>query len=117
MHEEKNVQLNLDSQSYGQESVTEYCDNIQREHDKEIAKAREILRQTNIVVDNKSPGQRQDDAASTNNPSPRIARQQSRNARGVATSARSQSPTYVISKRYLEYTLRHLRKHLGPSHC
>ena len=65
MHEEDSLQLNVDSQSLTEQSVTDQNHSIQNERDEEAAKARETLKQTDKAIGNKSPNQRPDDATST----------------------------------------------------
>ena len=79
-HDEKIVQLNFYSQPYGEQSATDDSDNMQKKHNKAIAKAREILMQTEEIMDNKPSNPRKDVAASTNNPSRCASRQQSHTA-------------------------------------
>ena len=44
------MQLSVDLQSYGEHSVTDDSDTIQKECNKEISRAREILRQTDEIM-------------------------------------------------------------------
>ena len=80
-HDEKNIQLNVASQSYGEHFVTNDIDNIQKERDMEIAKAQKILMQTVEVMNKKPLKSKQGDATSMDNPSRCVARQQSHTAR------------------------------------
>ena len=79
MHDETNIQVSVDSQSYGEQSALYESNNIQSERDNEIAKAREILRRTDEVMISKPSDPRQEDATSTNCPS-RCMTVQKRNA-------------------------------------
>ena len=114
MHEENNIQLSVGSQSYGEQSVTDSCENIKKDHDEEIAKARKILKQNNKIMANQSSNQRLDAAASIHNPSRRITLQQSQNVRGMRTRTRSQSPTYIISPRHFDQTKHSHHQYLRP---
>ena len=40
LHDGNNVQQNVDSQSYGEQSVTDDSDNVQHDRNKEISKAK-----------------------------------------------------------------------------
>ena len=54
IHWGENVQSNIDSQSYGEHSVTNDSDNVRKEYDDEINKARSILQQTDEIMRRRS---------------------------------------------------------------
>ena len=88
-YDEKNIQLNVDYESYGEHSVTNESDSIQKERDEEIAKARKILKQTDEIMNSNQSNQREYEAKSKNSPLRRVARQHSHTSWGMATRTRS----------------------------
>ena len=44
------LQMNVDQQSYGEKSITDESDNINKDCDQEITKSREILEQTDSMM-------------------------------------------------------------------
>ena len=61
-----NVQLNVDQQSYGEQSTTDDCDNVTKNCDQEITKAREILEQTKSMREESSKEYEQQNKTSRN---------------------------------------------------
>ena len=49
-----NVQLNIEQQSYGEQSITEGSDNLMKNRDQEIIKGRETLEQTESMMEESS---------------------------------------------------------------
>ena len=88
-----NVQMNVDQQSYGEQSITDDSDNVNKDCDQEITKAREILEQTDGMM-KESSDEPDQITTSQNVISRRVTRQHTQSARGMATRTRSQSQTH-----------------------
>ena len=91
MHYDVNVQPNADSQSYGEHSVTDDNDNVQKECNARILRAREILLQADEIMKSVQPETEQNTNKSEKNTTRRISRQQSQNAQVMVTRTRSHS--------------------------
>ena len=111
-----NVQLNVDQQSYGEQSITDDSDNVTKNCDEEITKAREILEQTESMMTEDS-NESDQSTTSRNDISRRITRQQTQSARGMPTKTRSQSQTQMISIKYLNQTSQSLTLFTGSPQC
>ena len=84
-YDEKKIQLNVNSQPYGEQSISADSDNVQKIREKEVAKATEIFKQTDEIINHKPSNPRRDDTIGTNFPLRRDTRQQSHTARCLAT--------------------------------
>ena len=85
------VQLNVDPQSYGEQSITGERDNVTKNCDQEISKELEILEQTKIMMKENSKKSEQQSTTSLNDNLRRVTRQQTKNTQGIATRTRNQS--------------------------
>ena len=102
-YDDDNVKMNVHQQLYGEQSITDDSDNVNKVYDQEITKAREILEQTDSMV--KESSNEPDQSTTSRNDIPRrVTRQQTQSARGMATRTRSQSQTHMISLGYLNET-------------
>ena len=91
LHDEENMQRKTDSQFCGEHSITDNKNNAKDECATEISTAREILRQTDEIMNFRSCETEQINNTSENSLSRRITRQQSHNTRVMTTKTRSKS--------------------------
>ena len=112
-----NVQLNVDQQSYGKQSIPNDSDNVIKSCGNEIKKAREILEQRECIVKGSSKKSKQQNTTSRNDTPRGVMRQQTQSARGMDTRTRSQSQTHKISLGNFNSTRQSLTRFAGPLHC
>ena len=109
-----NVQMNIDQQSYGEQSITDDSDNVNKDCDQEITRAREILEQTDSMM-KESFNEPDQSTNSQNEISRRVTRQITQNTRDMAIRTRSQSQTHMISLGCLNDTSQALTLFAEPS--
>ena len=110
------IQLNIDQRSYGEQSITNDSDNVNKDWDQEITMASEFLEQTGSMM--KESSNEPDQSTTSRNDIPRrVKRQQTQSTRGMATGTRSQSQTHMISHRYLNNRIQSLTLLAGTLRC
>ena len=98
-----NVQMNVDEQSYGEQSITEDSENVNKDCDQEITKAVKSHIQTDSMM--KESSNESDQSTTNQNVIARQkTRQQTQSDRSLATRTRRQSQTHMISLGYLNDT-------------
>ena len=86
----ESVQLNVDQQSCGKQSIIGYSDNVTKNYDEEITKnTREILEQTESIMKESSKESKQESITSRNDTPRWVDRQQMSSARGDTTITRN----------------------------
>ena len=84
----ENVQINVDRQSYGEQSITDDSDHVNKDCDKEITKTREILELTGSMMQ-KSYNEPVQSTTSQNDIPRQVKRQQTQSALRLAKRTRS----------------------------
>ena len=112
-----NIQLNSDKQSYGEKSTTHDNDNMNKNCDQEIIRAREILKQRKKMKQKSSKESKKRSTTSHNNTPRQVARRQTQSSRSMAIRTRSESLTLMISLEYLSDTRNYLTRLTEQSQC
>ena len=108
-----NVKINVDQHSYGEQSITDDSDNVSKDCEQEITKAREILEQSNSTM--KESYNEPDQSATSQSDMPqREARQQIQSSREMVARTISQSQSHMISFGCLNDTSQSLTMLAGP---
>ena len=79
-----NVQLNIDQQSYGEQSIPDDSNRVTKNCDQEIKKTQEILEQTDNMMKESSKESDQKSTTIRNNTLRLVTRQQTQSARGMS---------------------------------
>ena len=72
IYDEKKIQVNVNSQLYDERSISDDSDNVQKIRNKDVARAREIVKHTDKMINRKPSNPRRDDTIGTNIASRRV---------------------------------------------